>query len=133
LDPSFYDRAVEKKGGIIVGGENYGQGSSREHAAIVPRYLGIRVVMARSFARIHRQNLVNFGVVPLIFTSTEDYNSVQKGDRIRIELGKLESREVKAHLIGKERTISLKHDLSEKEREVILAGGLLPWIRLNFS
>lgn len=133
IDPGFHDRAKEKGGGVIVGGENYGQGSSREHAAIVPRYLGIRAVIAKSFARIHRSNLINFGVVPLVFESSSDYDLLEKGDRISINFGSLESKEVKAFILGNGKSINLRHDLSERERDIVLAGGLLPWIKLRFS
>lgn len=133
IDPAFHDRAKEKGGGIIVGGENYGQGSSREHAAIVPRYLGIRAVLAKSFARIHRSNLINFGVVPLTFKNTTDYQAIEKGDRVKIEFGTLEKEELNAIILEKGKMIPLIHDLSEREREIVLAGGLLPWIRTRFS
>ena len=75
----------KKGGGIIVGGENYGQGSSREHAALAPRFLGIQVKIAKSFARIHRSNLINFGIVPLLFKNSGDYDSILQGDSIRIQ------------------------------------------------
>lgn len=87
LDETFYERAMNAKnkgGGIIVGGENYGQGSSREHAAIAPMYLGIKAVIAKSFARIHRANLINFGIMPLIFTNPEDYEKVEQGDILKL-------------------------------------------------
>jgi len=133
IDSTFHDRAKEKGGGVILGGENYGQGSSREHAAIVPRYLGIRAVIAKSFARIHRSNLINFGVLPLMLKSSSDYDLLEKGDRMRISFGRLEEKELSAAVLNKGITISLRHDLSEREREIVLAGGLLPWIRLRFS
>jgi aconitate hydratase len=133
IDPSFYEKAKEKGGGIIIGGENYGQGSSREHAAIVPRYLGIRAVIAKSFARIHRSNLINFGVVPLTFARGSDYDVIASGDRVKVKFGRLEGREILAELPNKGMTVPLRHDLSEREREIVLAGGLLPWIRMRFS
>jgi len=80
LDESFYDRAKEKGGGIVVGGENYGQGSSREHAALAPRYMGIRAKIVKSFARIHKANLINFGIAPLEFVKPGDYKKIKQGD-----------------------------------------------------
>ena len=88
IDTTFSKRAREAKsngGGIIVGGENYGQGSSREHAAIAPMFLGIQAVIAKSFARIHRSNLINFGILPLLFKESEDYEKIEKGDRLVIK------------------------------------------------
>ncbi|MHA2282424.1 MAG: aconitate hydratase, partial [Promethearchaeota archaeon] len=86
LDESFHTRSLEKGGGFIVGGENYGQGSSREHAAIAPKYLGLKAVIVKSFARIHLANLVNFGIVPLTFVNKEDYNKVERDDMFEIDL-----------------------------------------------
>ena len=77
-DPGFHDRALEKGGGFIVGGHNYGQGSSREHAALAPLHLGIQAVIAKSFARIHRRNLISQGILPLVFTSKKTTTSGQK-------------------------------------------------------
>ena len=84
-DEGFAKRAKKAKGGFIIGGANYGQGSSREHAALVPLYLGIKAVLAKSFARIHRANLMNNGILPLEFTSDSDYDAAQQGDDIVIE------------------------------------------------
>jgi aconitate hydratase len=86
LDDSFYDRAVrhQQQGFMIVAGNNYGQGSSREHAAIAPRYLGLKVVIAKSFARIHWQNLINFGMLPLTFVNSADYDQIEQGDELEI-------------------------------------------------
>ena len=86
VDASFAKRCQEKGGGIIVGGENYGQGSSREHAALAPRFLGIQVKIAKSFARIHRSNLINFGIVPLLFKNSGNYDSISQGDSILIQV-----------------------------------------------
>src|SRR5690606_9130028 len=83
IDTTYHDRALEVRetgGHAVIGGGNYGQGSSREHAALAPRYLGLRLVIARGFARIHWQNLVNFGIVPLEFTRDEDYAAIEQGD-----------------------------------------------------
>ncbi|NIA12282.1 MAG: aconitate hydratase [Nitrospiraceae bacterium] len=123
VDPDFYSRAVEKSGGFIVGGENYGQGSSREHAAIAPKYLGIKAVLAKSFSRIHRSNLINFGILPMIC----DTDLIEQGDilEIRPEL------RGKARLVNRTKgsEIPVKHDLSEKEIGIMEAGGLLPHIK----
>ncbi|MFZ3137907.1 MAG: aconitate hydratase [Thermodesulfovibrionales bacterium] len=132
IDNSFSKRAQEAKsagGGVIVGGENYGQGSSREHAAIAPMFLGIQAVIARSFARIHRSNLINFGILPLLFKNAEDYEKVEKGDRLVI-------RDIKNSLIGnqsytiynqtKTYSFEVSSQLNDREKEIILSGGLLP-------
>ncbi|MCU0561333.1 MAG: hypothetical protein MUD16_14215, partial [Desulfobacterales bacterium] len=86
VDESFYDRAAQnqQQGFFVIAGDNYGQGSSREHAAIAPRYLGLQVVIAKSFARIHSQNLVNFGILPLTFVKAEDYERMSQGDTLEI-------------------------------------------------
>jgi aconitate hydratase len=83
-DPNFPERAKAQGAGVILGGANYGQGSSREHAAMVPKYLGIKAVIAKSFARIHVANLINFGIVPFTLENDEDYNAIAEGDKIRI-------------------------------------------------
>jgi aconitate hydratase len=132
IDNTFSMRAKESKvtgGGIIVGGENYGQGSSREHAAIAPMYLGIHAVIAKSFARIHRSNLINFSIIPLLFKTTDDYEKIEKGDRMIIE-------DIKKSLTGnqsytvhnqtKNYSFELSSNLNEREKEIILSGGLLP-------
>jgi len=138
IDGSFADRAKRRKesgGGIIIGGDNYGQGSSREHAALAPMYLGLQAVIAKSFARIHRSNLINFGILPLIFENPADYEKLEQGDRIRI-------RNLKSMLKGAQKfdvediTKDLKFtcvsNLNERERDVILAGGLLSYTRMKF-
>lgn len=126
-DPEFSVRAAEKGDGAVVGGENYGQGSSREHAALAPRYLGIRVKMAKSFARIHRSNLINFGILPLVFRDPADYDRIGKGDRISIpkvrELVRGGATEIPVFVNGQE-LVALLH-ASERERRELLAGGLL--------
>ena len=82
LDPTFAERAAKARGGVIVGGENYGQGSSREHAALVPMFLGIQAVLAKSFARIHLNNLINYGILPLVFENPADYSRLAQGERL---------------------------------------------------
>ena len=137
VDASFAKRCQEKGGGIIVGGENYGQGSSREHAALAPRFLGIQVKIAMSFARIHRSNLINFGIVPLLFKNFEDYDSISQGDSIRIQdmkkAVKEGQEEIKAiwsnKLAKQEKEISLILKATEREREILVNGGLLNTVR----
>lgn len=132
IDNTFSKRAKEAKstgGGIVIGGENYGQGSSREHAAIAPMFLGIMAVIARSFARIHRSNLINFGIIPLLFNNIEAYEKVEKGDRLIIQ-------DIKKSLTGnqfytiynqtKDYSFEVSSNLNDREKEIIMSGGLLP-------
>jgi len=91
VDENFHNRSLEKGGGFLVGGENYGQGSSREHAAIAPKYLGVKAVIVKSFARIHLANLVNFGIVPLTFVNKEDYNKIDQGDLFELDMRAIET------------------------------------------
>jgi aconitate hydratase len=132
VDPTFPQRAKKAGGGFIVGGSNYGQGSSREHAALAPMYLGIKAVIAKSFARIHRQNLINFGILPLVFADEKDYDDIKgpgdgEGDELVIENARegllYDYLEVKNLATGK--VYKVKHNLSDRQREIILAGGLL--------
>jgi len=135
MDETFYERAINAKskgGGIIVGGENYGQGSSREHAAIAPMYLGIKAVIAKSFARIHRANLINFGILPLIFVNPEDYSKVEQGDILGASnLIKIVEGDQKYEIFNHTKNISFEvySNLNTKEKELILSGGLLPYVR----
>ncbi len=132
-DPDFARRARELGGGIIVGGENYGQGSSREHAALAPMYLGIKAVIAKSFARIHRQNLINFGILPLRFANPEDYDSIDQLNQIEIKnaagLLRDSASEFSLSNTTSGKSIRLITDLSDREREMILAGGRLNYIK----
>lgn len=130
IDESYYDRAMplQKSGSIVVAGANYGQGSSREHAAIAPRYLGLRAVIAKSYARIHRKNLINFGIVPLVFNDEKDLESIDQGDVLEIKnLRKtLESNgPVEVHNLTKKKSFKARHTLSHRELEELLAGGLV--------
>lgn len=130
IDPEFYNNAKKANAGIIVGGDNYGQGSSREHAAIAPRYLGIICVIAKSFARIHKANLINFGILPLTFTNQKDYKIMNHGGMIKlpnIRKSLKETSDIKA-IINKQE-ITLKAELSEKDIEILLAGGKLSYIK----
>lgn len=135
IDETFYERAMnakEKGGGIIVGGENYGQGSSREHAAIAPMYLGVKAVIAKSFARIHRANLINFGILPLIFSNPSDYEKVDQGDVLFISSlieGVKLTQEYEVHNLSKKITFKVHSNLNPREQELILEGGLLPYVR----
>ncbi len=134
VDKSFPERAKEKGGGIIVGGENYGQGSSREHAALVPLYLGVRAIVAKSFARIHLANLVNFGIVPLTFENPKDYEKIGLGDSIVIEDFRKQIENSERIILfnetrGIEIPLSLK--LGVREREVISAGGKLNYTQFS--
>ena len=124
-DPTFPERARELGKSIIIGGVNYGQGSSREHAALVPLYLGVRAVIAKSFARIHRANLINAGILPLVFEDASDYDLINEGDNPVITDIKngLESGRMIMELNGKE--ITLLCEMSERQRSILYAGGLL--------
>ncbi len=131
-DPRFHDRALEWGGGFIVGGHNYGQGSSREHAALAPLHLGIRAVIAKSFARIHRRNLISQGILPLTFADEADYDSVSQGDTWRIEGVREAVAAGESTLTASsndETKIGLEIRLSPREREVLLAGGTLKLLR----
>lgn len=131
IDPTFAERSLTAGGGIIVGGSNYGQGSSREHAALAPLYLGIRAVVAKSFARIHMQNLVNFGLLPLIFTRDEDYEDIQAGDCLVVEEARKQLGDgvIKVHNVTRSSAYVMKHNLLERQMEIILAGGFLNYIK----
>ncbi|WP_053220494.1 aconitate hydratase [Virgibacillus senegalensis] len=134
LDGTYYERAMEIRdagGHVIIGGSNYGQGSSREHAALAPRYLGLRFVIVKDYARIHWQNLVNFGVLPLEFVHEEDYDMLEKGDVLRVKnLHKSlpATSAVEVEVKGKG-VIDAKHSLSKRQIDVMLHGGLINWVR----
>ena len=129
VDPDFVKRAraVSEAGGngVIVAGENYGQGSSREHAALAPRHLGIRAVIALSMARIHRANLMNFGILPLVFVNREDYAKVAQGADIRIPLTEITPGGVTNIEIAGVGVLPVRNDLSAAELDIIRSGGLL--------
>ncbi|MEE8167415.1 MAG: aconitate hydratase [Candidatus Hydrothermarchaeales archaeon] len=126
--PDFVRRAKEKKGGFIVGGINYGQGSSREHAAVALMYLGVKAVLAKSFARIHRANLINFGIVPLEFANADDYEQVMAGDTIEMGI-KNAIGSGRISIFNKTNKINASCDLSPREAKVLLAGGLLNYTK----
>ncbi len=132
VDSSFPSKAKEKGGGFIIGGANYGQGSSREHAALAPRYLGIRAVIVKSFARIHLANLINFGILPLSFINEGDYDKLKPMDELEIfDLHKSlkEGNIVKAKILSRGEIIELKVNASERQRKILLAGGLLNYTK----
>ncbi|MEU7837319.1 aconitate hydratase [Nonomuraea sp. NPDC049129] len=139
IDENYVGRAHASHGSghIVVGGANYGQGSSREHAVIAPRYLGLRVVLAVSFARIHWQNLANFGVLALEFADSDDYHRVEQGDvlvlddvRHAIASG---GTEITVHNTSRDQLYSTRHRLSDRQIAMLLAGGLIPWLRARKS
>jgi aconitate hydratase len=131
IDESSHDRAIELRDGpghIVVGGDNYGQGSSREHGALVPAYLRLRLVIAKSFARIHGQNLVNFGIVPLLFDDAADHEVIAPGDVLHVEGIHAALREhapIEIHDRTRDHRFAVHHDLSERQVRVLIAGGLI--------
>jgi aconitate hydratase len=130
VDESFYDRAIkfQSEGFAIIGGENYGQGSSREHAALAPRYMGLRLVIARSYARIHWENLINFGVLPLTFENPDDWNKIHQGDTIRIDdiINTIQNRDViKVMNRTTDESYNTKHVLSDRQIKAVIAGSLI--------
>ena len=128
VDETFSTRAKEKGGGLIIGGVNYGQGSSREHAALAPMYLGIKAVITKGFARIHRANLINFGILPLTFLNEADYDKLQQGDKLEIpnvRSNLKKSNTLIIHNITQDNTFEVEHNLTERQLDIVLAGGLL--------
>lgn len=138
IDRTYLERARAVRGSTghaVIAGENYGQGSSREHAAIAPRNLGLRIVLVKSFARIHRQNLVNYGVLPLMFAEPSDYERLDKGDvLIARDLHRTLAKgdDVILEVQGTD-SISTRHDLTQKQIAVILEGGLINWRRKRLA
>ena len=131
-DPDFPKRALENKGGFIIGGSNYGQGSSREHAALAPLYLGIKAVLAKSFARIHMANLINSGILPLVFENEADYDTIDQMDELTVEnaaeqIAAGDKITVKNLTKNKEYTMILT--VSERQKEMLYAGGLINFIK----
>jgi len=139
VDPDYYDRAMDTRdsgGHAVVGGSNYGQGSSREHAALAPRYLGLRLVVAKDYARIHWQNLVNFGVLPLTFEDADDYDRIEQGDVLRVEgLHRVlaEGPELEVRSLTKDETYAVRHDLSERQIEILRQGGQIEWMKQRLA
>jgi len=130
VDADYVRRVRDLGDHAVVGGANYGQGSSREHAAIAPRFLGLRVVLAKSYARIHWQNLANFGVLALEFVDDADYDEVDRGDTVVVEdlHAALRQGDTLAARIG-DRPVRLRHRLSPRQVDTVLAGGILPLLR----
>ena len=138
VDERFYDRAVShrQRAFFVVAGDNYGQGSSREHAAIAPRYLGLRAVIAKSFARIHWQNLINFGILPLTFSDPDDYNRMDAGDTLVLkDVRQALAQNEQIELINKTRNqrIDARYSLSDRQIQMILEGSLINVIRKKYN
>lgn len=132
IDENFSKRAIEWGGGIIVGGVNYGQGSSREHAALAPLYLGVKAVIAKSFARIHKANLINSGILPLTFVDEKDYENIEVGDVLKIE-NAVEQVKRGGRITVKNQTkgttFEVNLDVSDRNREVLIAGGMINYVK----
>ncbi|MBK5244156.1 MAG: aconitate hydratase [Eubacteriaceae bacterium] len=130
-DPDFPQRALDNKGGFIIGGSNYGQGSSREHAALAPVFLGIKGVAAKSFARIHQNNLINNGILPMVFENESDYDTIAQGDELVIENAQEAVKAGKVSLVNKTKglTYAMAIEISERQKEMLLAGGLINLIK----
>jgi aconitate hydratase len=133
IDPEFPTRAKKHGSGIVVGGENYGQGSSREHAALAPRYLGVCAKIVKSFARIHKANLVNFGILPLVFDNPADYESIEQGNKISIADIKraITDGASEIQILIEGRKVVTRLDISDRQRRILLAGGILNLAKQN--
>lgn len=133
-DEKFHNRALEMGKSIVIGGSNYGQGSSREHAALAPLYLGVKAVIVKSFARIHMANLVNAGIVPMTFVNEADYNKIDEADELKIENIKdqlASGNNIKVTNVTKDFEFEVKSDISERQKEMLYAGGLLNYTKQN--
>jgi aconitate hydratase len=135
IDESFYDRAIENqkdyKGFCVIAGENYAQGSSREHAALAPKYLGQKFAIAKSYARIGWQNLINFGIVPFEFKNADDWDKLEQGDVLRIENVRetiKNNDSITATVVGKGTEIQLAFNISKRQVEIILKGGIINYM-----
>jgi aconitate hydratase len=136
VDAHFAKRAKEQGGGFVVGGENYGQGSSREHAALAPMYLGIKALLSKSYARIHRSNLINFGILPLTFKDPNEFQKVQQGDRLRVinlREGLRVNGFLKVENVTQQRFFEVSHGFNEREIAILLAGGYLNYTRAHLE
>jgi len=134
VDEDYYDQAMQHQetGHFIVAGENYGQGSSREHAALAPRYLGVQAVIAKSFARIHWQNLINFGILPLIFVNPAEYHNIVEGDVLRLEGVRTAVRtgnQLQLYNVTKDELYLVQHNMSDRQVEIMIAGGQINLFR----
>ncbi len=135
IDKDFHKKAQSVENGVIVAGENYGQGSSREHAALVPLYLGVKIVLAKSFARIHKANLINVGILPIIFFDEQDYEKIDEFDKLiikHIKESMLKNEPIVITNITKNLEIKGKYELDEVQIKVILEGGRLNYIKNNY-
>jgi aconitate hydratase len=135
VDPDFVRRIKAMNNAVVIGGDNYGQGSSREHAALAPRYLGVRAKLAKSFARIHKANLCNFGILPLVFKNPADYDTIGLGDQValpeirrRLAAG---DTEIPVGINGRQIITLLQ--VSDRERQHLLAGGTLNFVRQSLK
>ena len=136
LDPSYAARARKVKGHVVVGGRNYGQGSSREHAALGPQYLGLRAVLAKGFARIHSENLINFGVLPLTFVDPADYDGIQPGDVLRLaDLRRMlvAGGDLRVENVTRQYQFQMRHHMSPRQVQLVLSGGLINWMKERLS
>ncbi len=136
LDPTYAARAKHVKGHVVVGGSNYGQGSSREHAALGPQYLGLRAVLAKDFARIHSQNLINFGVLPLTFIDLADYDAIQAGDVLRLaDLRRVlvAGGDLLVENVTRQHQFQMRHSMSPRQVQFLLSGGLINWMKERLS
>lgn len=132
LDTGFYDRAQQASGCMVLGGENYGQGSSREHAALAPMYLGVRAVIVKSFARIHKANLVNYGILPLVLSDPSVYDKLAMNDELTLSGIHAALKNGTPFTLVRESdglSFEANNDLDERTRKVLLAGGLAAWTR----
>ncbi len=130
VDKDFVSRAKNVQNGVIIGAENYGQGSSREHAALAPRYLGIKAVITKSFARIHLANLINFGIIPLTFANPQDYESIKLGDKIEfLNIKNVIKHNEDLFIKINDKNIKLNYNFTERQKEILFSGGLLNWIK----
>lgn len=134
VDDTFAARAKEAKKSIVVGGENYGQGSSREHAALAPMFLGVKAVIVKSFARIHKANLINFGILPLTFQNPKDYDALEQGDKFEMKEVRTaleQGTPIRVRNLTQRTTIVAEYDLTPRERAMLMAGGKLNFVRME--
>ena len=129
IDPTFPKRAKEEGGGFIVGGTNYGQGSSREHAALAPMYLGVKGVITKAFARIHMANLINFGILPLTFVNETDYDKIEANDMLELDTTQMDKKPLSLRNVTKGIDIPLTHSMTERDLEIVKAGGTLAYVK----
>ncbi|MGO4572642.1 aconitate hydratase [Microvirga sp. 2TAF3] len=132
IDPTYAARAKQVRGHAVVGGSNYGQGSSREHAALGPKFLGLQAVLAKSFARIHAQNLINFGVLPLTFVDPAVYDNIHANDKLRlvnVRRALAEGSEFVIENVTRQRSFRVRHFMSPRQVQVMFRGGLINWLK----